>query len=109
LRALRAVDRGFFKPPQTSLIEEENEPEVDSRPLLPATTVNYCKQPSTTANPMFDPTVPATNAEATSAMFRNQFNGLKELIDAVPAGPPGENGTSVTGAVIDGTNTLNPG
>jgi hypothetical protein len=44
-------------------------------------------------------------------MFRGQFNGLKDLIDAVPAGPPGQNGTSVTGhrAIIDGTNTLNPG
>ena len=60
----------------------------------------------------YDPNIPATNAEATSAMFRGQFNGLKDLIDAIPAGPPGQNGsdgTSVTGAIIDGTNTLNPG
>ena len=40
----------------------------------------------------FDPNIPATNAEATSAMFRGQFNGLKDLIDAVPQGPPGPEG-----------------
>jgi hypothetical protein len=61
---------------------------------------------------MFDPTYPATNALIESAPMRAQFNGLKDLIDAIPAGPPGQNGsdgTSVTGAIIDGTNTLNPG
>ena len=60
----------------------------------------------------FDPTYPPTNAEIESAPLRGQFNGLKALIDAVPAGPPGQNGsdgTSVSGAVIDGTTTLNPG
>ncbi|MCE2694827.1 MAG: hypothetical protein LW645_11255 [Verrucomicrobiaceae bacterium] len=58
---------------------------------------------------MFDPDIPADHVDLTGAMFRDQFNGLKALSDTVPAGPPGENGTSVTGAVIDGTNTLNPG
>ncbi|MDH4454623.1 MAG: hypothetical protein QE570_15735 [Verrucomicrobiota bacterium] len=61
---------------------------------------------------MFDPNIPADHAELTGVMFRGQFTGLKELIDAVPAGPPGQNGsdgTSVTGAIVDGTNTLNPG
>ena len=60
----------------------------------------------------YDPAYPPTNAEVESAPLRAQFNGLKDLIDAIPAGPPGQNGsdgTSVTGAVIDGTNTLNPG
>jgi hypothetical protein len=57
----------------------------------------------------FDPTKPANNSPNSSAEMRAQLTGLKDLIDAVPAGPPGENGTSVTGAVIDGTNTLNPG
>ncbi|MEQ1933652.1 MAG: hypothetical protein ABL962_07220, partial [Fimbriimonadaceae bacterium] len=57
----------------------------------------------------YDPDIPADHADLTGAMFRGQFTGLKDLIDAVPAGPPGENGTSVTGAVIDGTNTLTPG
>ena len=49
---------------------------------------------------MFDPNIPATNAEATSAMFRGQFNGLKDLIDAVQ---------SITSVQVDGVDTLNPG
>lgn len=48
----------------------------------------------------FDPDVPETNAELTSAMFRGQFQGLKALIDALP---------TVTGAAVDGVNTLPPG
>ncbi len=46
---------------------------------------------------MFDPNIPATNAEATLAMFRGQFQGLKALIDAVPG---------VTSAVVDSVTTL---
>ncbi len=60
----------------------------------------------------YDPTLPANNAPNSSAQMRAQLNGLKDLIDAVPAGPPGQNGSdgaSLTGAVVDGTNTLNPG
>ena len=57
----------------------------------------------------YDPTLPQAGTEIDAVQMRGQLNGLQELIDAVPAGPPGENGTSVTGAVIDGTNTLNPG
>jgi hypothetical protein len=34
----------------------------------------------------FDPTLPAPNTAVTSAELRSQFNGLKDLIDAVPAG-----------------------
>jgi hypothetical protein len=49
---------------------------------------------------MFDPNIPATNAEATSAMFRGQFQGLKALIDAV---------SGVTGAVVDAVTTLPAG
>jgi hypothetical protein len=48
----------------------------------------------------FDPTIPAQNAEATSAMFRGQFNGLKDLIDAVP---------TITSAVVDTVTTLPAG
>lgn len=48
----------------------------------------------------FDPAVPATNAELTSAMFRDQFTGLKSLIDAVPG---------ITDVQVDGVTTLNPG
>ena len=33
----------------------------------------------------FDPAVPEYNAELTSVMFRDQFNGLKEFIDALAA------------------------
>ena len=40
----------------------------------------------------YDPNFPATGAELVSAGFRNQFNGIKDLIDAVPAGPPGPQG-----------------
>jgi len=61
---------------------------------------------------MFDPNIPAANSPNSSAQMRAQLNGLKALIDAVPVGPqgpPGNDGTSVTGAIMDGTNTLNPG
>jgi len=43
----------------------------------------------------FDPTLPATGAQLRSAELRNQLNGLKDLIDAVPVGTqglPGEAG-----------------
>jgi hypothetical protein len=49
---------------------------------------------------MFDPTYPATNALIESAPLRAQFNGLKDLIDALQ---------SITGAVVDGVNTLPAG
>ncbi|MFN0077397.1 MAG: hypothetical protein ACKVY0_13075 [Prosthecobacter sp.] len=61
---------------------------------------------------MFDPNKPTDNTTATAAEMRGQLNGLKDLIDTIPVGPPGQNGsdgTSVSGAIIDGTNTLNPG
>jgi hypothetical protein len=32
----------------------------------------------------FDPTLPATNSPIVSAELRNQFNGLKALVDAQP-------------------------
>ena len=35
----------------------------------------------------FDPTDPPLNTELRAAKLRNQFNSLKVLIDAVPAGP----------------------
>jgi hypothetical protein len=49
---------------------------------------------------MFDPTYPATNALIESAPLRAQFNGLKDLIDAIQ---------SVGSATVDGVNTLPPG
>ena len=42
----------------------------------------------------FDPALPATNSEILSAELRSQFNGLKTLIDAVPAGPAGATGAA---------------
>lgn len=47
----------------------------------------------------YDPAVPATNAELTSAMFRGQFQGLKALIDAV---------SGIANAQVDGVNTTDP-
>jgi hypothetical protein len=49
---------------------------------------------------MYDPNIPATNAELTSVMFRGQFQGLKALIDAI---------ATITAAQIDGVTTLLPG
>jgi hypothetical protein len=49
---------------------------------------------------MFDPNYPPTNAEIESAPLRSQFNGLKDLIDAVP---------TLNAAQVDATNTLSPG
>ena len=40
----------------------------------------------------FDPTLPAPHSNLTSAVFRNQFTGLKDLIDVIPVGPPGPQG-----------------
>ena len=47
----------------------------------------------------FDPSVPATNAELTSAMFREQFTGLQSLIAAVPG---------ITDVQVDSVTTVNP-
>jgi hypothetical protein len=41
---------------------------------------------------MFDPNLPQENTPADAAQMRSQFNGLKALIDAIPAGPPGPEG-----------------
>jgi hypothetical protein len=49
---------------------------------------------------MYDPNIPADHADLTGAMFRGQFNGLKDLIDALQ---------TITGAVVDGVNTVPAG
>jgi hypothetical protein len=49
----------------------------------------------------FDPNIPAQNAELTSALFRGQFTGLKDLIDAIQGG--------ITNVVVDTVNTLPAG
>lgn len=48
----------------------------------------------------YDPTYPPTNAEIESAPLRGQFNGLKDLIDAIQ---------TITAAQVDATNTLPAG
>jgi hypothetical protein len=48
----------------------------------------------------YDPNIPADHADLTGAMFRGQFTGLKDLIDAV---------SGVTSAVVDAVNSTDPG
>ena len=52
----------------------------------------------------FDPNLPLTGSKIKSAELRNQFNGLKEIIDAVPAGPPGPQGPQGPQGPPGGTN-----
>ena len=40
----------------------------------------------------FDPTKPADSTRVKADELRNQFNGLKALIDVIPDGPPGPQG-----------------
>ena len=42
----------------------------------------------------FDPTLPINNTVIDADELRAQFNGLKTLIDAVPAGPAGSAGVA---------------
>jgi hypothetical protein len=49
---------------------------------------------------MFDPTLPQAGTEIDAVQMRGQFNGLKDLIDAIQ---------SVGSATVDGVNTLPPG
>ncbi|MBL9131168.1 MAG: collagen-like protein [Verrucomicrobiaceae bacterium] len=49
---------------------------------------------------MYDPTYPAQGIKLKSAEMRDQFHGLKDLIDALQ---------SITSAQVDGVTTLNPG
>jgi hypothetical protein len=48
----------------------------------------------------YDPSFPADGVLIESLPFRNQFHGIKDLIDAVP---------TITSAVVDAVNTLPPG
>jgi hypothetical protein len=63
----------------------------------------------------FDPTIPPTGGAATSQALRDQFNGLKDLIDTIPVGPvgpigpQGDPGPPFAGAVVDSTTTSLPG
>jgi hypothetical protein len=40
----------------------------------------------------FNPALPTFGSPITSAELRDQFNGLKDLIDTIPVGPPGPEG-----------------
>src|SRR5580765_8174113 len=40
----------------------------------------------------FDQTLPVDHSPIAASELRNQFTGLKTLIDAVPSGPPGPQG-----------------
>ena len=57
----------------------------------------------------FDPNLPPDGAFATAAALRAQLNGLKALIDAVPAGPPGPVGPAFSHVQIGGVTTVEPG
>lgn len=49
---------------------------------------------------MFDPNLPQEGTDIDAVQMRSQLNGLKSLIDAI---------TTISGAQVSGTNTLNPG
>lgn len=72
----------------------------------------------------FDPTLPINDTVIDADELREQFTGLKALIDAVPAGPAGADGAPgapgndgadgppgppFASAVVDSVTTLNPG
>ncbi|MDZ4401158.1 hypothetical protein [Prosthecobacter sp.] len=48
----------------------------------------------------FDPNIPVANSPNASAQMRGQFNGLKDLIDAIQ---------TITAAQVDAVSTVNPG
>ena len=50
--------------------------------------------------PTFDPTLPKPNSKIRSIELRNQYNSLKDLVDAI---------LTITAAQVDGVNTVNPG
>ena len=57
----------------------------------------------------FDPKKPANATKVVAAELRNQFNGLKALIDAIPAGPAGPVGPAFSNIQIGGVTTAAPG
>ena len=56
----------------------------------------------------FDPTKPVQGSEIDADELRAQFNGLKTLIDAVPAGPPGPEGPAFASVQIGSVTTVDP-
>jgi hypothetical protein len=63
----------------------------------------------------FDPSLPAAGAPLQSAVVRDQFQALFNLINTIPVGPAGPTGPQgdpgppFAGAVVDATNTSSPG
>ena len=57
----------------------------------------------------FDPSLPQEGTEIDAVQMRSQLNGLKALIDAVPAGPPGPEGPVFASVQIGGVTTGSPG
>ena len=60
----------------------------------------------------FDPTKPADSTRVKADELRNQFNGLKALIDAIPAGPAGPVGPvgpSFSNITVGSVTTGTPG
>ena len=81
-------------------------PRIAAQPLSPFRFA--ASQPSLAAQLLsqspslssFDPTLPEDGALVIAGVLRDQFNGLADMIDAVP---------TVTSAVVDAVNTLPPG
>jgi hypothetical protein len=48
----------------------------------------------------YDPNLPVNNAQVQATVLRAQFNGLKDLIDAIQ---------TISSVTVDGVNTLPPG
>jgi hypothetical protein len=57
----------------------------------------------------FDPSLPQEGTEIDAVQMRSQLNGLKALIDAVPAGPPGPEGPAFSNVQIGSVITGMPG
>ena len=57
---------------------------------------------------MFDPNLPQEGTPLDAVQMRSQFNGLKALIDAVPAGPQGPAGPEGPGGPMGATGPEGP-
>ena len=57
----------------------------------------------------FDPTIPQNGTDIDAVEIRDQLNGLKALIDAVPAGRPGPQGPAFSNIQIGSVTTGSPG
>lgn len=67
------------------------------RPQVSASPLRHVSRPALTA---FNPALPVDDSLVVAGELRDQFNGLKDLIDAIQ---------TITAAVVDATNTLPAG